>query len=317
MAPGHPRGASELPPAGGIVNPAVRAVVVRWRGGDEIRRCLASLLDHGGPHLAGVVLVDSGSGDGGAECLATEFPSAQVLSLPENHGFAYAADHGCAEGDEPFLLLLNPDAEITQGAIEALVSLLDDHPGAAGAIPLLEGGDGESQHRWQLRRLPTPLRLALGLSGTPAFTHPPSDPSPVAQPAAAAWLVRRSVWDALGGLDPIFAPAWWEDVDFCARLGARLGDPDFPADEGFVVQPAARVRHAGGSSLSGLVDSAFLAVFFYNLLLYAGRHHHEHLNSIRRGLRGSLTLRGLLRPSRREAYKAALATLAVADEDAG
>ncbi len=112
-------------------------------------------------------------------------------------------------------------------------------------------------------------------------------------------------------------PAWWEDVDFCARLGARLGDPDFPADEGFVVQPAARVRHAGGSSLSGLVDSAFLAVLFYNLLLYAGRHHHEHLNSIRRGLRGSLTLRGLLRPSRREAYKAALATLAVADEDAG
>ena len=40
---------------------AVVAVVVRWRGGDEVRRCLRSLTDHGGPALHRVVLVDSGS----------------------------------------------------------------------------------------------------------------------------------------------------------------------------------------------------------------------------------------------------------------
>ena len=122
------------------------------------------------------------------------------------------------------------------------------------------------------------------------------------QPAAAAWLVRRSVWTALEGLDPAFAPAWWEDVDFCARLSARVVDPDFPADEGFWVEPRARVNHSGGSSLTNLTDAAFLSAFNSNLLRYAARHYPASLSKIRIGLRISLLTRALLQPSRRNAY---------------
>ena len=88
---------------------SIRAVIVRWRGGDEIRRCLRSLLDNGGPRVENVVLVDSGSGDGGADRLAAEFPDIQVIALVDNLGFAFAADRGAGDGSEPLLLLLNPD----------------------------------------------------------------------------------------------------------------------------------------------------------------------------------------------------------------
>jgi hypothetical protein len=284
----------------------VRAVIVRWRGGDEVRRCLSSLSANGGPRLARVVLVDSGSGDGGAEKLASEFPDIEVIALAQNLGFAFAADRGVGEGPEPLLLLLNPDTEVIEGAVEGLAALLDRLPGAAGSVPLLENFDGMSQHQWQLRQLPRVTRLAAGLPGEPAFSSPPSSPTPVAQPAAAAWMVKRTVWEALGGLDPTFEPAWWEDVDLCARLRDRLGDPSFPADEGFVVEPAARLRHGGGSSIAALGPEAFFTAYYTNLLRYTARHHPGRLGLVRKCLQASLAARMLLRPAQREAYRAAM-----------
>ena len=284
----------------------IQAVVVRWRGGDEVRRCLSSLLANAGPLLARVVLVDSGSGDGGAARLASEFPDIKVIALADNRGFAFAADHGAGEGVEPLLLLLNPDIEVEAGALNSMVDLLKDHPRAAGVVPLLEGFDNTSQHRWQLRHLPGAARLALGLSGAPAFSTPPQAPVAVPQPAAAAWLVRRTVWEVLGGLDPTFEPAWWEDVDFCARLHDRLGEPGFPADEGFIVEPAALFHHGGGSSVAALGREAFFAAYYTNLLRYTARHHPGRLGLIRKGLQVNIGLRMLLRPSQRKALGAAL-----------
>ncbi len=106
-----------------------------------------------------------------------------------------------------------------------------------GPCPSSKDTDGVSQHRWQLRRLPTTLRLATGRSGAPAFAATPAAEQPVAQPAAAAWLVRRSVWQALGGFDEAFAPAWWEDVDFCARLEDRSQYRLVPGNRGLCGPP--------------------------------------------------------------------------------
>jgi GT2 family glycosyltransferase len=190
--------------------------------------------------------------------------------------------------------------------VESLVDLLEDRPRTAGVVPLLDGLDGVSQHQWQLRLLPGAARLAIGLSGSPAFSSPPETPVTVPQPAAAAWLVRRTVWEALGGLDPTFEPAWWEDVDFCARLRDRLGEPGFPAEVGFVVEPAARLRHSGGSSIADLGREAFFTAYYTNLLRYTARHHPGRLGVIRRGLRVSLSVRMFLRPGQRRALGAAL-----------
>jgi hypothetical protein len=281
------------------------AVVVRWRGGEEVDRCLQSLLRHRGRDLERVVLVDSGSADGGAERLAAAFPEVAVVALDSNRSFAFAANQGAARSDSPCLLLLNPAAEVTDGAVDALPGALAKRPDAAGVVPLLVGADGGAQHRWQLRRLPGPPRLATGRGGASQFHgNPPAGPAPVEQPAAAAWLVRRAVWDALGGFDESFAPAWWEDVDFCARLRRHGQDTGAPAT-GFWVVPGARVAHGGGSSLSHLADAEFLAAFYRNLLRYAKRHHPGSFAAIRAILLLSLRSRALLRPSRRAAYLAA------------
>jgi len=285
------------------------AVVVRWRGGSEVDRCLQSLLDSGGSTLERILLVDSGSGDGGAERLAQRFPDIEVVALPTNRSFAWAADEGVARTTSPSVLLLNPDTELTPGALDLLAGELASRSDADGVVPLLVGADDRSQHRWQLRKLPTPARLALGLGGAPQFpAGPPSRSVRVEQPAAAAWLVRRSVWDDLGGLDPGFAPAWWEDVDFCARLSPP-GRSHVSVTTGFWLVPDARICHVGGSSLADLSDAEFLTAYYRNLLRYAARHHAEALGSIRSGITLSLRARALARPSRGAAYLAALRSL--------
>lgn len=280
------------------------AVVVRWRGGEEVVRCVRSLLDHGGSRLDAVLVVDSGSQDGGAERLAESFPEVDVIALPTNRSFAWAADHGVASASSPHILLLNPDTEITPGVLDLLAGELDARPAAAGTVPLLVGLDGALQTRWQLRRLPTPARLAAGLGGAAQFPNrPPRGPTPVEQPAAAAWLIRRSVWAALDGLDPTFAPAWWEDVDFSERLLRRNRGV---AEAGFWAVPEARVVHAGGASLANLTDAAFLTAYYRNLLRFARRHHGPSYAAIRASVRIAVAARALARPSRRAAYRAAL-----------
>ncbi len=97
----------------------VAAVVVRWRGGDEVDRCLRSLLAQSGPDLGRIV--DSGSGDGGAQRLAASYPEVEVIALAENRSFAHAANTGAAAITEDLIFLLNPDTEVEMGAVTTLV----------------------------------------------------------------------------------------------------------------------------------------------------------------------------------------------------
>src|SRR5437762_2939644 len=70
---------------------------------------------------------------------------------------------------------------------------------------------------------------------------PRDAPFDVEQPAAAALLVRRAAFAEIGGFDPAFRPAWYEDVDLCARL----------REAGWRVRyvPAAPVAHDGGAAM--------------------------------------------------------------------
>lgn len=281
----------------------IGAVVVRWKGGDEVDRCIRSLSSPITGISTEIVLVDAGSGDHGAQRLAETFPDIRVEPLTENPGFAGAANHGVRVTDADYILLLNPDAEVQGQALSLLAHHLETRPDLAAAVPLLENPDGSSQHIWQLKNLPTSRDLCLGRSGRPASVRCPVNAMSIAQPAAAAWMIRREVWNALNGFDQAFFPAWWEDVDFCARLHSRLEDPSFPWNKPFQVVPDARVRHIGGSSVSSLGNTAFIEVFYRNLLMFAERHHPDELQKIRYWLRRTLMAKGLFKPTRFRTYR--------------
>ena len=271
----------------------VRAIVVSWNSAGHVGRAVASV-----PPPARVVVVDNASTDGSAS--EAERAGAVVLRLESNAGFGPACNLGAGpvDGlpDAETLLFLNPDAALVDGpaALAALLAELDADPAVAAVAPALEG---DGQEEFQLRTLPTLASLAReaflvnrlfpsnrGFRRERYLDRDRTRPFDVEQPAAAALLVRRGAFERVGGFDPAFAPAWFEDVDLSAKL----------LESGYRIRfvPAARASHVGGTTMRALPYDDYLPLYTRNLLRYLGRHSGP---ATRAGARAVLVAGALLR----------------------
>ncbi len=240
-------------------------VVVNWKGGHH----LASLLESLRPladELYETLVIDNASGEEEPRVLA-ELPRSRWIASSENLGFAGGTNLAADLVAAPFFLLLNPDVQLTAGSVRGLYQAMRNLRRAAVVCGPLVGEDGRPQS-FQLRPLPTPGNvLRECLLGRAAGPDPPSGEAPLAveQPAAACWLVRKEAWLEVGGMDPRFHPAWFEDVDFCLRVrqaGWKL-----------YYLPNCPIRHQGAASLESLGRTRFLSIYYGNLLRYLRKHH--------------------------------------------
>ncbi len=246
-------------------------LIVTWNSGRFIDRCLRSIAAacHGLSYE--VVVYDNASGDDTLAHLGDQ----HVIRSISNRGFAAGINHAFGASRGRYVFLLNPDCELAPGALTMVFDFLEQHPHVAAAAPLLiDERDGGSQHEFQLRRLPTlgtfmaeVLLIDKLFPANPAtarYRYHDLDltvPRRVEQPAAAALLLRRETVDEIGPLDEEFAPAWFEDVDYCRRLAEKQ-------KEVWVV-PAAQARHFGGASLEHLPFGMFVDVWYRNMWRYA------------------------------------------------
>lgn len=222
---------------------AVDVVVVSYQGRDLLLRCCRSVGEHA-PE-ARLLVVDNASTDDSAAAITGAWPQATVLELATNLGFAAACNRGVAAGAAPLVLLLNPDAELTAGALASMALALQEDEGCAAAGPQIRGPGGElelSVGRTMsiandiMFKLLGPLRNVFPLTGILERRYRRS--RTVASLSGACLLVRREAWEAVGGMDEAFF-LYAEDVDLCHRLrqaGWRLR---------YVAE--ARVRHARGA----------------------------------------------------------------------
>ena len=225
-------------------------IIVTYNSAAEIGACLDAALATG----AEMVVVDNASQDGTIAEVAP--PRCAADRQSENRGFAAAVNQGFAALKSPYVLLLNPDAVILS-SLEPLRQACD-LPGAAGAGGRLVDADGHPQIGFMVRRLPTPAALILEAlllnriwPDNPvnrryrAWIWTSSSRSAVEQPAGAFLMVRRAVWQELGGFDEGFFPLWFEDVDFCRQSG-EIGDISL------YYVPEAVAKHTGGHSIPQL-----------------------------------------------------------------
>jgi N-acetylglucosaminyl-diphospho-decaprenol L-rhamnosyltransferase len=285
--------------------PRLTGIVVHWRNEEPMAELTASWPRD--PRFE-LVVVDNGS----SEPLA--LGPGRLVKPERNLGFAGGANAGAAEAGGEILLILNPDAVPEPGALDRLLEGFEAHPEAAGLAPRLVGPDGQSQAGWQLRHLPSPWQLllqAFPFTGSPKSGPEPPAGSPVEQPAAAALALRRSAFEAVGGFDAGFHPAWFEDVDLAARLKQ--------AGHVLLYWPAATFRHGLGSTVPQLGYGRFLWIYYRNLTRYLRRHHGPFWSLAARvalvlGMAVRMILLPLRRPrrasSRSEAFRGLLAVLA-------
>jgi len=249
--------------------PPIGIVIVTYNSGAVIGPCLDAALRSG----AAVVVVDNASTDTTRAEIAAR--GVRLLTNGSNLGFAKAANQGFALLNCPYILLLNPDA-VLSSSLETLREACD-LPGAAGAGGMLLDAKGRPQTGFMVRRLPTPAVLAMESlllnrlwPGNPinaAYRCLRLDyavQQRVEQPAGAFVLIRRAVWEELGGFDERFWPLWFEDVDFCRRAVDR--------EYCFYYVPSAVAVHTGAHSIPTLTLEMRRIYWYRSLLGYAAKH---------------------------------------------
>ena len=220
--------------------PRVTVVIPNWNGERFLNLCLPSLRRQSFEDFE-TILVDNGSTDASVDFTRLNFPEVRVIALSDNRGFSAAVNAGIRASETEYVALLNNDAEVDPGWLEALVCAAGSHPEAGlFASKLVDFHD---------RRLLDGAGDALRRSGLPyRIGHRELDRGQyeretfVFSACAAAALYRRTLFEEIGPFDEdFFAYCEDGDVSFRAQLaGYRC-----------LYIPGAIVYHVGSASTGG------------------------------------------------------------------
>lgn len=230
---------------GDEARPDISVIVVNWNTREYLAECLASMVADGGVVLTGeesatvqpgqvsaeVIVVDNASDDGSVAMIAAQFPQVRLLANDRNLGFAAANNQAIAQARGRVLFLLNPDAYIRPGALQALVRFLKRRPQAAAVGPNVLNPDGT----WQAAvfRFPTlwdlfceAVFLSVLFPRSRLFARKEIGGFKRNRVREVDWIqgcalaVRREVWDAVGPFDE----GYWmyvEELDWCRRASQQ------------------------------------------------------------------------------------------------
>ena len=273
--------------------PDVSVVVVTYNALPWLEQCLDSVRGHD------VIVVDHGSTDGTLDLVRDRYPDVRIVEQ-ENKGMGGGNNAGMRAADGRYFFLLNSDAWVLDGGLEALVAVADAHPDAAVIGPKLLNTDGTLQRSargeptlWRLateylflRKLAPRTRLFNPLYRGD-FRH--DRLAEVDWLYGPALLVRREAADAVGLFDEDFF-MFSEEVDWMTRF-RRAGWT-------VLFTPDAEVVHVGGATHGGRMYVENLRGHLRFLAKHRGLKDAERA---RRLLLWSLRLRALV--LRREVYR--------------
>lgn len=231
--------------------PLISIIVVSYRTREMTLECLRSVVRETQHASYELIVVDNNSGDGSAEAIAAEFPQVSLIALNENVGFAQGNNIAAREATGSYLLLLNPDTIVLDGAIDRLVAFAQSRPEAGiwGGRTLYADRSLNPTSCWRRMTLWNVFCRTSGLAAllpqSPLFNsegYGGWDRSTIRQVdivTGCFLLTERALWEDLDGFDSKFF-MYGEEADLCLRAAEVGARP--------VVTPHATIVHYGGAS---------------------------------------------------------------------
>jgi N-acetylglucosaminyl-diphospho-decaprenol L-rhamnosyltransferase len=226
-------------------------IVVSYNTREITLECLRSVFAETHGLEFELLVVDNDSSDGSAEAIRSEFPDVWLDALDTNLGFAGANNHAARRANGNYILLLNPDTLVLDGAIQSLFRFAESYRGRGifGGRTLFPDRSLNPSSCWSRITLWSMFCSTTGLTavfrGSKTF-NPEAFGSwqrdsvrEVDIIAGCFLLLERRLWEELEGFDSRFL-MYGEDADLCLRaghLGARC-----------VMTPDATIVHYGGAS---------------------------------------------------------------------
>lgn len=200
-------------------------------------QCLRALAAHPPQTPAEIIVVDDGSGDETAACLA-QVAGLRYHRRAQNGGFIAACNDGASLANGEYLVFLNNDTVPQPGWLDALLGTFGAHPGTGLVGAQLLYPDGRLQEAGGvIRRDGSADNLGRFVSSfAPAYSFVRR----VDYCSGAAIAVPEVLFKQMGGFDNRYHPAYYEDTDLAMNL----------AHHGWhvLVQPAAQVIHFEGAT---------------------------------------------------------------------
>ena len=194
-------------------------IIVNWNVKELLRLCLASVFVHPPVGEFEVFVVDNNSQDGSVDMVAAHFPQVKLIVNPDNRGFAVANNQAIRESSGEFILLLNPDASVRPGALDAIIKAAEKNDDVAIVGGKIINEDGSLQP--SVRKLPNFWdqfvwnKLLRRDPEKDAIDY--TKEQEVEQVMGAFFLMRRAIMNQVGLLDEKFF-IWMEEVDWCKRV---------------------------------------------------------------------------------------------------
>lgn len=207
----------------------VQVSIVTYNNGSSISRCISSVLSQREINESDICILDNRSIDDTTKVIRKEFPGVNLVESRRNIGFGPAHNTIMRQRAAPYILVLNPDAEISDDLLTILISALEEDDSMAIAAPRAEYPDGfpqvsfgdfppnafdaeqakkvkaaQNRKEWIRAELNSQLRT-------------PFKPGWV---SGSCMMLRRAAVEAVGYFDPAYF-LYMEDVDLCHRLALK------------------------------------------------------------------------------------------------
>lgn len=238
-------------------------IIVNHNTADLLARCLHSIRSQVG-YDPEVILVDNASQDNSLEVTKGFLPWLKVIANEQNLGFAKANNQALKISNGKYIYFLNPDTELKQGALDAIIEFMESNTEVGLAGTRIENPDGSPQSSFE-KHYPGQRHSRGELSGLKGN---------IAWVLGASMIARHSVLKELGGFDEGFF-LYGEDLDLC--LSVRKADWKI----GYI--PNSVVVHWGGQSeRNALPVEVWKKKFDAELVFYRKHYSKRAIRAIRR-----------------------------------
>jgi N-acetylglucosaminyl-diphospho-decaprenol L-rhamnosyltransferase len=237
-------------------------IIVNWNSCGYLEKCLGSIYGHVLNIQFEVIVIDNASYDGCAAMLTKNFPDVRFVQSTENLGFARANNLAFSDSIGRTLLFLNPDTEVTAGALERMLTVFESRPDAGAVGCRLLNSDLSIQIT-SVQAFPTILNEVLDYSSLREwFPHSRLwgnavlwEQTPCVREvdciSGACLMIRRDVFKAIDRFSTGYF-MYVEDRDLCYKV-RQAGYRSYFIN-------TADVIHYGGTSSDSRPESSFETV---------------------------------------------------------
>lgn len=204
----------------------ISIIIVSFNTQEILKKCIEAIYDNSISSIFEIIVVDNASSDGSVAMIESQFPEIRLIKNSQNLMFSKANNQGVKISRGSYVLLLNSDAFINFDTIQRMADFMELNKNVAAIGPRVLNFDGTLQSKgypnygiahhfyllFGLSRLPKRLKQFL----FPYYCWEQGDSLEVGIISGCCMLVRRSAWDAIGGLwEKLYF--YGEEIEWCQR----------------------------------------------------------------------------------------------------